>query len=127
MVSSSKPIPSNVLLRNKQLSKSFHIFIVGIQIIGEHGTRITPHKQREALPRGAPVRTAKRWENRGPESENDIVFAVLVSVISVSAFPVNSRYCGQLYLRFPISAFHTNTMSMKKKKSSDFYAFCTRI
>ena len=59
--------------------------------------------------------------------QNAFLFAGLVSVFSVSAFPLNSRCCGQLFQRFRVSAYRTNKQALQKKKSSDFCASCTRI
>lgn len=52
--------------------------------------------------------------DRFEKVQNAFLFAGLYSVDSVSAFPVNSRYCGQLFLRFPISSFHTNIKALQK-------------
>ena len=80
------------------------------------------------------VRRTKRAERSASESENRILFAGLVSVVSVSAFPLNSQICGQLFRRFPSSAFLTNTRALQKKnpqifvlparKSEDFWSEC---
>ena len=66
------------------------------------------------------VRRTKRAERSASESENRILFAGLVSVVSVSAFPLNSQICGQLFRRFPSSAFLTNTRALQKKNPQIF-------
>ena len=60
------------------------------------------------------VRRTKRAERSASESENPIHFAGLVSVVSVSAFLLNSQCCGQVFLRSTISAFHTNIKALQK-------------
>ena len=66
------------------------------------------------------VRRTKRAERSASECENRILFAGLVSVVSVSAFPLNSRCCGQLFQCFWVSAFLTNTRALKKKNPQIF-------
>ena len=91
----------------------------------------TPN-QREALRREAPVRAAEIGKNRSLIRQTNILFAGLISVYSVSAFPLNSQFCGQIFRRSRASAFRTNSRALQKKnpqifvlparKSEDFWS-----
>ena len=66
------------------------------------------------------VRRTKRAERSASESENRILFAGLVSVVSVSSFPLNSQFCGQIFRRSRSSAFRTISRALQKKNPQIF-------
>ena len=71
------------------------------------------------------VRRAKQTKRLASENEKRILFASLFSVVSVSAFPLNSQFCGQLFQRFRVSAFLTNTRALQKK-NPQIFVLCVR-
>ena len=66
------------------------------------------------------VRRTKRAERSALESEKRFIFDGFFSVISVSAFPLNSQFCGQLFGRFRVLAYRTNNQALQKKNPQIF-------